>query len=354
MIITNISQLLDITIERQASDLHLLVNFPPTLRVNGELIAVPGLEVLDSKDIENLIRPILSHIHQEQLTRFMDVDMGLEYKDLARFRVNIYRQMGTIAASLRLIPKTMRKLEETGLPSNIAKVTGLKQGLVLVTGPTGQGKTTTLAALIDRINSEQSAHIITVEDPIEFIYTKAKSLVSQREINSDTVSWARALRAALREDPDVVLIGEMRDLETIAAALTIAETGHLVFATLHTNSAAQTLDRIIDVFPSTQQSQVRSQLAAVLEVIISQRLVPTINPGRALAYEILVANPATRAIVREGKTHLIDNLLQTSAESGMVILESSLVYLLREGIISLETAQNYATRPQVLAKLLDA
>jgi twitching motility protein PilT len=354
MLITNISQLLDITIERQASDLHLLNNFPPTIRVNGELIAIPGLAALNAQDIDNLIRPVLSHAHQEQLTRFMDVDLGLEYKDIARFRANIYRQMGTLAASFRLIPKKMRKLEETGLPSNIAKITSLKQGLVLVTGPTGQGKTTTLAALIDRINSEQSAHIITVEDPIEFIYSKGKALVSQREINSDTVSWTRALRAALREDPDVVLIGEMRDLETIAAALTIAETGHLVFATLHTNSAAQTLDRIIDVFPSVQQSQIRSQLAAVLEVIISQRLVPTINPGRALAYEILVANPATRAIVREGKTHLIDNLIQTSAESGMVILESSLVYLLREGKISLETAQNYATRPQVLSKLLDA
>lgn len=354
MVVTNIGQLLEITIQRQASDLHLLANFPPTIRLNGELVAIPGLDALNGKDIENLIRPILSQAHQEQLTKFLDVDLGLEFKDLARFRVNAYRQMGTLAASFRLIPKKMRKLEETGLPSNVARVTDLKQGLVLVTGPTGQGKTTTLAALIDKINNEQNAHIITVEDPIEFIYNKSKSLVSQREVNSDTVSWTRALRAALREDPDVVLIGEMRDLETIAAALTIAETGHLVFATLHTNSAAQTLDRIIDVFPSVQQAQIRSQLAAVLEVIISQRLVPTINPGRALAYEILVANTATRAIIREGKTHLIDNLIQTSAEAGMVILESSLVYLLREGIISLETAQNYSIRPQVLTKLLDA
>lgn len=351
--ITNISQLLDLTVQRQASDLHILCDFPPTLRINGDLLPVDGLPNLAASDIESLLMPILSKGHSDQLNKFLDVDFGLEFKDMARFRVNIYRQMGTLAASFRLIPKQLRKLEDTGLPSNIGKIVDLKQGLVLVTGPTGQGKTTTLAGFIDKINHEQAAHIITIEDPIEFIYSKSKSLVSQRELNSDTVSWPRALRAVLREDPDVVLIGEMRDLETVAAALTIAETGHLVFATLHTNSAAQTLDRIIDVFPSVQQAQVRSQLAAVLEAVISQRLIPTINPGRTLAYEILIANTATRAIIREGKTHLIDNLLQTSAESGMVILESSLAYLLREGKISLETAQNYSIRPQVLNKLLN-
>lgn len=353
MNVTNIGQLLEITIQRQASDLHLLAGFPPTLRVNGDLLPITGLTELEPKDIETLVRQIVSQGHQEQLNKFLDVDFGLEFKDLARFRVNIYRQSGTLAAAFRLIPKKLRRLEETGLPSNIGRITDLKQGLILVTGPTGQGKTTTLAAFVDKINHEQAAHIITIEDPIEFIYQKAKSLVSQRELNSDTVSWNRALRATLREDPDVVLIGEMRDFETIAAALTIAETGHLVFATLHTNSAAQTLDRIIDVFPSIQQAQVRSQLASVLEAIITQRLVPSINPGRALGYEILFANTATRAIIREGKTHLIDNLIQTSAESGMVILEASLAYLLREGIISLETAQNYCLRPQVLNKLLN-
>lgn len=353
MVVTNVGQLLEITIQRQASDLHLLAGFPPTIRVNGDLLQISGLAPLDPKDIETLIRQIVSQGHQEQLNKFLDVDFGLDFKDIARFRVNVYRQMGTLAVSFRLIPKKLRRLEETGLPTNIGRITDLKQGLVLVTGPTGQGKTTTLAAFVDKINREQAAHIITIEDPIEFIYEKAKSLISQRELNSDTVSWNRALRATLREDPDVVLIGEMRDFETIAAALTIAETGHLVFATLHTNSASQTLDRIIDVFPSIQQEQVRSQLAAVLEAVITQRLVPTINPGRTLAYEILISNTATRAIIREGKTHLIDNLIQTSAESGMVILESSLAYLLREGAISLETAQNYCLRPQVLNKLLN-
>lgn len=348
----SISQLLEMTVQREASDLHLLSNFPPTLRVNGELMPIVGTNDLSDEDIKSLVMPILSEGHKEQLSRFLDVDFGINYKSEARFRVNIYRQMGTLAASFRLIPKKLRKLEDTGLPSNIGKIIELKQGLVLVTGPTGQGKTTTLAAFVDKINREQSYNIITVEDPIEFIYSKGRSLISQRELNSDTVSWARALRATLREDPDVVLIGEMRDFETIAAALTIAETGHLVFATLHTNSAGQTLDRIIDVFPSTQQQQVRSQLAAVLEAVISQRLVPTINPGRVLAYEILINNSASKAMIREGKTHLIDNLIQTSAESGMTLLETCLVFLLREGYISLETAQNYALRPQVLNKLL--
>ncbi len=348
----NIGQLLEITLQREASDLHLLAKFPPTIRVNGELLPVMGTDELSDEDIKTLIIPILAEGHKIQLDRFMDVDFGFDYKSEARFRVNIYRQMGTLAASFRLIPKKLRRLEDTGLPQTLGKLTDLKQGLVLVTGPTGQGKTTSLAAFIDKINQERSANIITIEDPIEFIYPKGKSLISQRELNADTVSWPRALRATLREDPDVVLVGEMRDFETIAAALTIAETGHLVFATLHTNSAGQTLDRIIDVFPSVQQQQVRSQLAAVLEVVISQRLVPTINPGRAMAYEILINTTACKAMIREGKTHLIDNLMQTSAESGMAILESSLAFLLREGFITIETAQDYALRPQVLNKLL--
>lgn len=348
----SIGQLLDLTVQRQASDLHLIANFPPTIRVNGDLLPVVGYEDLTNEDVRSLVVPLLSEGQKVQLDRFLDVDFGMDYKNIARFRVNLYRQMGTLAASFRFIPRKLRKLEETGLPQSISKVIDLKQGLILVTGPTGHGKTTTLAAFIEKINSEKSSNIITVEDPIEFIYTKGKSLISQRELNSDTVSWARALRAILREDPDVVLIGEMRDFETIAAALTIAETGHLVFATLHTNSAAQTLDRIIDVFPSIQQAQIRSQLAAVLEAVIAQRLVPGIAPGRVLAYEILISNPACKAMIREGKTHLIDNLIQTSAESGMVIMEASLAYLLRQGFITVETAQNYAFRISVLNKLL--
>ncbi len=349
-----IQQLLELTIQRQASDLHLVAKFPPSIRLNGELLPIVGASELSNEDIKNLVMPILSEGQKSQLDKFLDVDFGFEYKDVARFRANLYTQMGTLAAAFRLIPKKLRKLEETGLPASIGKITTLKQGLVLVTGPTGQGKTTTLASFIERINTDQSNHIITIEDPIEFIYPKGKSLISQRELNSDTVSWPRALRATLREDPDVVLIGEMRDFETIAAALTVAETGHLVFATLHTNSAAQTLDRIIDVFPSVQQAQVRSQLAGVLEAVICQRLIPSMSPGRILAYEILINNSASKAMIREGKTHLIDNLIQTSAEAGMVLMESSLAYLLREGLISLESAQNYALRQQVLTKLLNS
>lgn len=350
--ILNISQLLDLTVQRQASDLHLVAKFPPIIRVNGDLVPIVDSEELSNEDVRSLVLPLLSEGQRGQLDRFLDVDFGMDYKNIARFRINLYRQMGTLAASFRLIPRKLRKLEETGLPASISKVTELKQGLILVTGPTGHGKTTTLAAFIDKINNEKACNIITVEDPIEFIYSRGKSLISQRELNSDTVSWARALRAMLREDPDVVLIGEMRDFETIAAALTIAETGHLVFATLHTNSASQTLDRIIDVFPSIQQAQVRSQLAAVLEAVISQRLIPSISPGRVLGYEILISTSACKAMIREGKTHLIDNLIQTSAESGMVIMEASLAYLLREGLITIETAQNYAFRISVLNKLL--
>jgi twitching motility protein PilT len=228
----------------------------------------------------------------------------------------------------------------------------LKQGLILVTGPTGQGKSTTLAAMINKINHSRAAHILTIEDPIEYIYPKGKSLVSQREMTLDTKGWQNALRAALREDPDVVLVGEMRDYETIASTLTVAETGHLVFATLHTNSAAQSIDRIIDVFPENQQAQVRTQLASVLEAIVSQRLVQSIVPGRVLAAEFLSRTPALSSMIRDGKTHLIDNLIQTSAELGMISMESSLAKLVKEGRVSIEEAQSYVLHPELFARLV--
>jgi twitching motility protein PilT len=227
-----------------------------------------------------------------------------------------------MGAALRLIPKSLKNLDDTGLPSSVNKITDLRQGLILVTGPTGHGKTTTLAAFINKINMTRNVHILTIEDPVEFIFPPGKALVSQRELNTDTTSWDNALKASLREDPDVVLVGEMRDYATMAAAITIAETGHLVFATLHTNSASQTIDRIIDVFPFNQQPQIRIQLASVLEAVISQRLVPTISPGRTLAFELLYATPALRATIRDGKTHMIDNIIQTGGESGMLSLEN--------------------------------
>ncbi|MBI3486381.1 type IV pilus twitching motility protein PilT [Candidatus Daviesbacteria bacterium] len=348
----NIQQLLDLTIGSNASDLHLLVGSPPTLRIDGNLAPINGMNVISQSDFESLVFALISPYQKDLFLREWELDLGFDFAGKARFRVNIYKQRGALAASLRLIPKTIRSIEETGLPPIVSKLTELEQGLVLVTGPTGHGKSTTLAALINQINKTRSVHILTIEDPIEFVYPEGKALISQRELNSDTKAWNNALKSALREDPDVVLIGEMRDYETIASAMTIAETGHLVLATLHTNSASQSIDRIIDVFPENQQPQIRSQLAEVIEAIISQRLIPTINPGRVLAAELLFAVPALRAIIREGKNHLIDNLIQTSAEAGMIGLETSLATLVREGLITSEVALNYALKPQLLNKFL--
>jgi twitching motility protein PilT len=347
-----IQQLMEVTVSRKASDLHLLVGHPPSVRIYGDLIPIPGEQPLTPQDLELLVMPLLTEQQKETLIKTWELDLGYNFSKEARFRINIYRQRGTWAAALRVIPSIVKSLDEINMPASVRKLTELKQGLVLVTGPTGQGKSTTLAAMINEINMVKKAHIITVEDPIEFIYPFGKSMISQRELNADTQSFTNALKYALREDPDVVLIGEMRDLETIAAAMTIAETGHLVFATLHTNSASQTIDRVIDVFPESQQPQIRTQLAAVLEAVISQRLVPTMEPGRIMALEILFANPAVRAIIREAKTHMIDNLIQTSAEQGMVNMETSLATLVREGKISMQTAQQFATNVSLVNKLL--
>ncbi len=347
-----IQQLLELTIVRNASDLHLVVDFPPIIRVNGELLDVPGEEIITPSALDGFISQLLNKIQKETFQNSFELDFSFEFEGKGRFRGNLYFQKGYAAMALRHIPIKIRAIEELGMPKVIGKLSELKQGFVLVTGPTGHGKSTTIAALIDKINQTRSAHIVTIEDPIEYVYPKGKSLISQREILSDTKSWNNALRSVLREDPDVVLVGEMRDLETIGSAMTIAETGHLVFATLHTNSASQSVDRIIDVFPQNQQPQIRLQLAATLEAIISQRLIPTLSPGRTPAVEILFTNAASRNIIRENKTYLIDNLIQTSAELGMISLESSLAHLVKDGKISGEVAMKYALRPELLAKLL--
>lgn len=347
-----ITQLLDLTVSRNASDLHLSVGFPPIHRINGELVPIPGFEPMTAEEIHGLISPLLTDMQKNIYNQKIELDFSFELQSKGRFRVNIFQQKGFPSASLRLIPFNIPVLESLGLPAAFAKLTEIRQGFILVTGPTGHGKSTTLASFINRINQTRAAHIITVEDPIEYVYPKGKSLIEQREMYHDTRSWNNALRAALREDPDVVLIGEMRDLETITSAITIAETGHLVLGTLHTNSAAQSVDRIIDVFPQAQQPQIRLQLGSALEAVLSLRLIPTIEPGRILACELLFVTPAVRNIIREGKTYLIDNQLETSAELGMQILERSLAELVKKGKISSDMAFNYTLRPELLSKLL--
>ena len=347
-----IHQLLELTVVKESSDLHLVVGFPPQLRINGELYPIPGTEPISSAEIISLLDPVMTKAQKDLYLTDLELDFSFELPNKSRFRVNAYFQKGQPAAAFRAIHFNIRSLEELGFPAVVSKLADLRQGFILITGPTGHGKSTTLAAFINQINFQRADHIITIEDPIEFVYPKGKSLISQREMYKDTKSWPRALRSTLREDPDVVLVGEMRDLETISSAMTISETGHLVFATLHTNSAAQSIDRVVDVFPENQQQQIRLQLASTLEAILSLRLIPTITPGRVLALELLFSNPAVRSIIREQKTYEIDNLIQTSAEMGMTTLENSLALLIREGKISREVALRYALRPELLNKLL--
>lgn len=345
-------QLLEYTFKKNASDLHLVVGMPPILRVGGVITPIPQQEVLVPKKTEEIVFSYMSEEQRETFLVNKEIDFSVSYKDLARFRVNAYYEKGNISAALRLIPTKIPSLAELNLPSICQQFSTYKQGFVLVTGPTGHGKSTTLAAIINAINLTRQEHIVTIEDPIEYVHSHQKSIVSQRELRSDTHSWEIALRSVLREDPNVVLIGEMRDYETIAAALTIAETGHLVFATLHTNSAAQTIDRIVDVFPPHQQQQVRTQLSLTMEAVFSQRLIPTIDGHRAVAGEILLSTPAVQNAIREGETHLVDNIIQTSVDQGMMTLEMSLAQLVKSGLISYEQAEMYALRPNELARLL--
>jgi twitching motility protein PilT len=340
-------------INKNASDLHISVGYPPVIRVDGEL-EVLGERIITPQDAEELIFEILSDDKKELLEVNREIDFGYEYNGglNARFRVNAYYSMKNLSGAFRLIPSRVRTLDELMLPQIYRQFAKLKQGLVLVTGPTGHGKSTTLAAILEEINRTRFTHIVTIEDPIEYVFEGKKALIDQREMNDDTHSWEIALRSALRQDPDVILVGEMRDYETIAAAITLAETGHLVFATLHTNSASQTIDRIIDVFPENQQAQVRAQLSNILEAVVAQRLIPLDKGGRRAVSEILLMNPAVGNLIREGKTHQIDNIIRTSSDIGMVSLERSLVNLIREGSISVQKAQEYAVFPEEVLRLL--
>lgn len=346
------AQLLQLVVDRKASDLHLVVGLPPMLRVDGLLAAIPNEQILSPDEIDRLIKSFLTAEQIERVTVNKEIDLGVSFSQNARFRANIYHQRGYITAALRRIPMEIPTIEGLKLPQILYTFTKLRQGLVLVTGPTGHGKSTTIAAMLDEINKTRPAHILTIEDPIEFVFTPRQAMFSQREMREDTLSWEIALRSALREDPDIVLIGEMRDYETIAAALTIAETGHLVFATLHTNSAAQTIDRIVDVFPENQQAQVRLQLSNVLEGVFSQRLVPLLAGGRVAAYEVLTGTNAVRSTIRDGKTHQIDNIIQTSAEFGMTTLEANLATYVQQGLISLEEAASFSIRPEELTRIV--
>jgi twitching motility protein PilT len=336
---------------KEASDIHLLVGFPPMIRVAGQLVTIPDTSPLTVEVAQKLMYATFTPEQKDIFETNKEIDYSLA-TSVGRFRVNVYMQKGTIAGAFRLIPSEIKSIEALGLPEICHQFVKLRQGLILVTGPTGHGKSTTLASMINQINQLTAMHIVTIEDPIEYVYPTGRSIVSQREMHGDTHSWNVALRSVLREDPDVVLVGEMRDFETIQSAITIAETGHLVFATLHTNSAAQTIDRIVDVFPENQQVQVRLQLSNVIEGVLSLRLIPSLSGSRIPACEIMTATPAIRTLIRDGKTHQIDNIIQTSAEYGMMTLETSLAAAVNSGTISPETAQSYAIRPEELGRLL--
>ncbi len=326
------------TVARKASDLHLTIGRPPTLRIHGELESQKDYQSLTAADTEALISQIITEEQRKELDEKLELDCSYSIPDVSRFRVNVFFRNGGMGAAIRTIPNKIPTLRELELPPVVERLTEAKNGLVLVTGPTGSGKSTTLAAMIDAINKTRKDHIMTIEDPIEFVYEHNKSLINQRELNAHTLSFAEALKHVLRQDPDVVLVGEMRDLETIASAITIAETGHLVFGTLHTMGAAQTIDRIVDVFPSYQQQQIKMQLAGGLRAVISQTLLPRKSGGRVAAREIMIVTQGISSMIREGKSHQIYGQIQTGASEGMVTLEMDVARLLSRDVITYEAA----------------
>lgn len=353
----NLSELLTLAVERKASDLHLVASYTPVLRIAGELHQLATLPVVNTSDIEGMIYEILSPAQKELLISNKELDFSVvaalgKTGGEMRFRANAYFQKTALSASFRLIPTKIATLEDLHLPTILHEFTRLKQGFILITGASGQGKSTTLASMINEINQNRTTHIITIEDPVEYVYPKGRSIISQREMYQDTHSWTTALKSVLREDPDIVYIGEMRDYETVSSALTIAETGHLVFSTLHTNSASQAIDRIIDIFPSSAKEQVRLQLSMVISGIVMQRLIPSTSLGRVPACEVLLGIPSIKNVIREGKTHLIDNIIQTSTEEGMILFEQHLKELVQGNVISHEMALEYALRPDRYLQLI--
>ncbi len=350
----NLHELLKLMIERKASDLHITTGTAPQMRVDGALKAVENLPVLGAADTKRLCYSILTDAQKYKFEEENELDLSFGIKGLSRFRANIFMQRGAVAAAIRTIPFKILTFEELGLPKVVRELSERPKGLILVTGPTGSGKSTTLAAMIDKINSEQPMHIMTVEDPIEYLHHHKKALINQREVNADTKTFKTALKYVLRQDPDIVLIGEMRDLETMEAALTIAETGHLCFATLHTNSCVQTINRIVDVFPPHQQSQVRAQLSFVIEGVLSQQLIPRIGGGRALALEVMVPNMAIRNLIREDKIHQIYGSMQAGqSKFGMQTMNQSLYNLYSRRLITYEDAVGRSSETDELLQLIN-
>ncbi len=348
----DLSSLLQLVVDKKASDLHVVPGYYPTVRVSGELFQLTTLAIITREDSEKMLSSFLNPEQKEILSANREIDLAYSLNG-SRYRVNLYYARGLLCGSFRLIEPKISTLEQLFLPAYLHQCTDFRQGLVLLTGPTAEGKSTTLASLINEINQKYAKHIITIEDPIEYVYPKYKSIVSQRELHQDTHSWSVALKSALREDPDVIMVGEMRDFETISLVLTAAETGHLVFSTLHTNSAPQSIDRIIDTFPPNQQNQAKNQLATVLKMVVSQRLLPKLNSiSRVPAVEILINTPAVSNSIREERTYLIDNILETTEGEGSLLFEKSLLNLYRAGIISKETAFSFAIRPKELEKFI--
>lgn len=348
-----LNDLLTTTAKQAASDLHIAVGRRPTLRIDGVLVPLQKEPISTPDIVEGIMGALMTDEQKQKLIQQKQVDFAYSFEDKARFRVNVYYQRGYLAAALRLVPARIKTLDELNLPPLLHDLAKLSQGFVLVVGPAGHGKSSTLAALLDEVNHTRSDHIITVEDPVEYLFTQDKCIVSQREVGADAVGFHSALRTILRQDPDVIMIGEMRDSVSIGTAMTASETGHLVLSTLHTNSASQTIDRIIDSFPAEQQGQVTSQLAATLVAIISERLLPRLSGGRIPAMEIMIVNPAIRNLIRERKTYQIDLVIETSLQEGMVTLNRSLVNLVKNKEISLESAELYSLNPAELRILLE-
>ena len=350
--LTYLKKLLDTAVTEEASDLDISVGHAPNIRITGQLVPLSQEKIISSEDSEGIAFSIMSEVQRKKFLEEKEIDFSYQHGDKGRFRINIFYQRGNISLALRFIPSKIRTIEELNLPPILHDFVNRPQGLILVTGATSQGKSTTLAAMIDEINHTKAVHIITVEDPIEYTYPIDRAIIDQREVAIDTLNFNNALRASLRQNPDVIMVGEMRDLETIATTITAAETGHLVFATLHTNSAAQTIHRMVDVFPAEQQVQIRFQLSSSLLGIVSQRLIPRIKGGFIPVCEVLICNNAVSNLIRENKIHEIPAVIETSAKEGMISLNRAMVDLVRKKEISLNNAMNYATDPGEIRNLL--